>query len=733
MVLYKTVFTENEIEKGAQGMSYNEFIYGSSKLENVVGCEVHDDSLELFIQSLDGSITTRVTPYRNWVLSSTRPDESWLPLKGLQHFRYLKLCRNRFELRNFKNNNETWKPYDLKESAMIMSGFTYFKGLRLKDVSVLAFDIEATTLEHNNNSKVLLISNTFRCGERLIRKLFSYEDYSNQGEMLQAWSEWVVEINPSIILGHNIYGYDLPYMAYCASRCDVKLTIGRGRQPIYFDTYPSKFRKDGSQFYHYHNVQVYGREVIDTMFLSIKYDQASRKYESYGLKNIIKQEGLEREGRQFYDASKIAQNYTKPSEWAKIKEYAEHDADDALALWDLMGSSYFYLNRSIPKSFQSIINGATGSQLNSFLIRTYLSVGHSIPAPSEAESFEGAISIGNPGVYKNVYKVDVASLYPSIMLQYSIYDREKDTLRNFQKTVQFFTAERLENKTKAKSTGERYYKDVEQAQKIVINSLYGLLGAPGLHFNSPKQGSEVTRYGREILTKAINWAETNGFKLVNADTDSIAFCDNHAPITNDDRIPLLKSINELYTTGIRWEDDGLYDSVLVLKAKNYVLKSDGKTKIKGSALKATLKERALKEFIIRMTNYLLEQNGKEIELYHEYVLEILNPLDISRWCSKKTITDKILSPRRENEAKVMRALSGSSYVEGDKVYMYFTNTDELKLVERFENDHDIPRLLEKLHKTIQVFDTVLDIKLFQNYSLKKNQKLLEQSKRLTTV
>lgn len=706
---------------------YNSFIYGSSPLERVVSCEVSNDTVTLFLQDIDGRIETKELPYKHWLLSCKQKDESWMPLEGDQYYKYIKFFDSKSALWNARTGDKKdyWKPYDDKESAMQISGFTYYKGLKLSEVSVLAFDIEATGLEHNRDSKVLLISNTFRCGDHIEKRLFSYDEYPTQGKMLIAWANWVRSMNPSIILGHNIYGYDLPYMAYCGLKDGVELRLGRDGSAIKFDDYESKFRKDGSQFLHYHNASIYGREVIDTMHLSIKYDAAARKYESYALKKIITQEGLERVGRQHYDASKISRNYKDPSEWSKIKDYARDDADDALALWDRMGSAYFYLARAIPKSFQSIINGATGSQLNSFLVRSYLSIGHSIPQASEAVEFEGAISIGNPGVYRNVFKVDVASLYPSIMMEYKIYDREKDPLAHLQQTVKFFTEERLANKARAKETGDRYYKDVEQAQKIVINSLYGLLGASGLNFNSPSNGALVTRHGRDILGTAMKWADELGFKLVNADTDSIAICGSTITINDSNRKELLSYINKLFPSGIKWEDDGLYDSVLVLKAKNYVLKNAGQVKMKGSALKATLKEKALKEFITRMLDSLLNQDGQTLSIYNQYVKEILTLKDITRWSSKKTITDKVMNPQRENEAKVYRALSGSNYVEGDKVYMYFTKDDELKLQENWNGDHCPIRLLEKLHSTLLVFETVLDVKQFPNYSLKRNQKLLQ--------
>ena len=98
---------------------------------------------------------------------------------------------------------------------------------------------------------------------------------------------------------------------------------------------------------------------------------------------------MEKENRQYYDASKIRLVYQDPTEWEKIKQYAKEDADDSLNLFYLMSPAYFYYSQSVSKPFQEIILGATGSQINNIMIRAYLQQGHSIPKASKPEPYEG--------------------------------------------------------------------------------------------------------------------------------------------------------------------------------------------------------------------------------------------------------------------------------------------------------------------------------------------------------
>lgn len=494
-------------------MMYNPLIYGKDQTQFIVSVEVHDGYVNLFKELPDGTIKIDQRPNKYWLLSSQQPHKSWIRMNGDLHYKWGKQFTNKkdyLETKYSLRQYDIYSIYDDKESHMINYGTTYFKGLKLKDVSVLSFDIESTTLEHNDNSKVLLISNTFRKGGKVEKKLFSYDDYDEPSEMFKAWCDWVRLVNPSVIVGHNIFAYDLPYINFCANKLGVSLSLGRDNSYIYFDKFESKKRKDQTQDLHYKRAFIYGREIIDTLFLAINYDIATKKYESYALKAIVKTEGLEKKDRTFYDASKIRHHYKNPIEWEKIKEYCKDDSDDALTIFDLMAPSFFYMTQNIPKSFQAVCYTASGSQINSMMCRAYLQNAHSIPKASESIEFEGAISIGNPKIYKNCWKVDVASLYPSIMIQYEVYDKEKDPKALFKELVSTFTELRLEYKKKAKE--DKYYDDLQSAFKIFINSCYGFLGAPGLNFNSPENAAFITKRGREILKKAIEWATGKNYE-----------------------------------------------------------------------------------------------------------------------------------------------------------------------------------------------------------------------------
>lgn len=125
-----------------------------------------------------------------------------------------------------------------------------------------------------------------------------------------------------------------------------------------------------------------------------------------------------------------------------------------------------------------------------------------------------------------------------------------------------------------------------------------------------------------------------------------------------------------------------------------------------------------------------ENKIKELQdLYTKYVKEILTietKEQILAFSSRKTLSSTMIASTRANETKVIDAIKGSNYVEGDRFYTFFLEDDSLCLAENFKGEYNKTRLLASLHDTITVFDSVLPVKeLFPNYALKRNQKLLE--------
>lgn len=228
----------------------------------------------------------------------------------------------------------------------------------------------------------------------------------------------------------------------------------------------------------------------------------------------------------------------------------------------------------------------------------------------------------------------------------------------------------------------------------------------------------------------------HNFDLVNYDTDSITIANKDgSPFSPEQQQHLLDELNSLYDENITWDHDGYFNTIVVIAAKNYILYDGKKIKIKGSALKASTKSAALKKMIGDVINALVYIEDTEAaklkiqEIYVSYIKKaasVQSSEDMRQFAARKTISSTMMESTRTNETKVMDALKGAKYVEGDRVWTFYLPDDSLCLTENFSGEYNKPRLYKNIYDTISVFDTVLPVKeLFLNYALKKNLPLVE--------
>lgn len=479
--------------------TYDPLIFGKDSTECITNITV--DNEQVFIYKSDGSC--EIKEYYNWAIGANY-DEDCTRLKGNQFYKYIKeISEDQYYSLKESWNPRIWTPRTASEGFMLRSGMTYYKGMRVSDVSLLSFDIEATSLNKDDpEAQVVLLSTTYRDkAGKIEKKLFDMFDFAHSSEFNVTINDYIKDKNPDVILGHNILSYDLPYLD---KNMGLGLKWGKDGSGILFDEKASRIRKDGSQQYEFFNANIHGREIIDTFFLSIKYD-ISREFPSYGLKAIEKHLGYVKEDRTWdfntWSVKKLIEAKKSGNDeiWQKFREYCQDDSDSPIKMFDLMIPSFFYLAQSIPKTLQQCINEGTGSCIDAFFIRAYLQDGFSLPRSSKPEEFQGAISFGIPGNYKNVFSVDFHALYPSIIKQYKLYDQKKDPNGYMLKATEYFTKVRVEYKQKFKETGDHMYEGMQMMAKIFANSIYGFCGANFLLFNSPDIAKRITEIGRELL------------------------------------------------------------------------------------------------------------------------------------------------------------------------------------------------------------------------------------------
>jgi DNA polymerase I len=375
----------------------------------------------------------------------------------------------------------------------------------------------------------------------------------NEKDMLKKLDFILNEFDPDVIAGHNIVGFDIPYITDRARILDVKLRMSRDGKPAWCTSFMGKYK-----------VSIRGRIVLDTLPAIKAMDKYRLK--SYSLKTIAKEilhsEKLDvkpGEMRALWEGSGIN----------KFISYSRRDSTLVMMLVKQLGfmNKYFALSKASGAFLQVVVNGGQSHMIESRISRAFREE-HRVMGTkqaledddiSEAETIKGAIVLDPKiGLTEDVVILDYKSLYPTIMMAYNLcYSTE---IRDEQPPGDIITtpcggkfvshstyigivprilktllAERLAAKAAMKTATTPEEKDEfdakQYAMKILLNSIYGYSGYTRARLFSPIITNSVTSYGRENLLRTKKIVEDNSnFILDNkkyklsvtaGDTDSI--------------------------------------------------------------------------------------------------------------------------------------------------------------------------------------------------------------------
>jgi DNA polymerase elongation subunit (family B) len=402
-----------------------------------------------------------------------------------------------------------------------------------------------------------------------------------------------------------------------------------------------------------------------------------------------------------------------------------------------------------------VIVRGNATRINALFLREYLRQRHSIPELPMPRGFEGGYTdIFFTGVARNVWHCDVASLYPSIMLQFDCFPAT-DELQIFRHLLTDLRNFRLEAKARMRAerdpARQHHLQALQNTFKILLNSFYGYLGFAQGHFADFDAAARVTQIGRDLLKKMIDWLNARGAQVIEVDTDGIYFVppvDAVAPTSRGDagrgnrdytqRQPgstlpattideLQKDLAKELPTGIDVEIDEQFDAMLSYKAKNYaLLTKDGDVIIKGGALKSRGLEKFQRVFLEEMIKMIMLGKPEAIaDLRSDFEEKIRNrEWNIDMLMKTDTLQDslekyraKIAGSARNRAAAYELALaSGRNYRPGDQISYYIKTTpkkvpayEAARLASDFDpqnRDENVDYYIAKLDDLVKKFSSL---------------------------
>src|SRR5438876_1441958 len=340
------------------------------------------------------------------------------------------------------------------------------------------------------------------------------------------------------------------------------------------------------------------------------------------------------------------------------------------------------------------------------------------------QTFEGGYTdIFFTGVARNVWHCDVASLYPSIMLQFDCFPGS-DRLQIFRHLLTDLRTFRLEAKAKMRAeknpARQHHLQALQNTFKILINSFYGYLGFAQGNFADFDAAARVTQIGRDLLKKMIEWLNAHGAQVIEVDTDGIYF----TPPPTIDIDKLRSGLAKELPPGIEVEFDEQFDAMFSYKAKNYALLTrDGEVIIKGGALKSRGLDKFQRIFLEEMIKLLMRGEPEAIgALRDEFEGKIRGrEWNIDMLMKTDTLQDsldkyrqKIAGAARNRAAAYELALaSGRNYRPGEQISYYIKATpkkvaayEAAKLASEFDlqnRDENIDYYIAKLDELVKKF------------------------------
>lgn len=708
-----------------QNVNVDQVLYGHGTLKNIVSVSAcGNNQVQIWIRE-NGVIRTFKNKFTPWALIG---DKKLLPhlehcklqcLAGTLKYSSLALlsdkksfeksavaAQNRINRKNETRLPDTIYMPNVVEQFLIQSGNTHFKDMTFSELVRLQLDIETTGLDPIKD-KIFMVAVSTSSG---FKKVIHGE---NEPEILRELNSLIAELDPDVIENHNLFGFDLPFILQRYRSNFIELTWGRDKGSFF--TYDDKL-KVGESTESFTRYSLKGRELIDTLHAIKRYDAVARKFENYKLKYVAKSFGVARDVDGYIDGSKIYETYRSDPE--RVIKYAGFDVDEVEKLSAILHQDKFYLSQIVSMQFQKICTSGSSKLIEYPLVRAYLFAKHSLPAPRPSKSFEGAhVELCRTGVFENVTKFDVASMYPNIILAEGITP-SYDPLCIFQTLMRLLTELRLFHKRQAKENNDKTSDAVQSALKIVINSGYGYLGSERALFNNPDGAAKVTAVGREIIHAIKQAIIELGGVPIEIDTDGIiAQFPNEKYTPNEFSEHINGSLTRFKTIKVEPESNQVIKCMYVYKKKNYAYLDKGKLKIVGAAFKSRSMEPIFSNMITHGLQHVLNKNiGAFYELIadlHQRIVsgactseELVSRTKINKSIKEYLATRKVKSPHFEV------LIAANIEVKAGEFSTYYKSQNGYRHISQFANDYDVRHYLKQFHSKLKLFKEAINSEVF---------------------
>src|ERR1043166_7936951 len=540
----------------------NTLLFGADPTPRIVAIELGETgTVRVYRREADGSTIAEVEPLHPFVWCDSDVVDLGIESEKLKsNLKYGWLVtvdswKELIALRNgLKNAGRDFFAFtDPVQHYLTATGRTLFKDLPFEElkrmqVEVLSFEDSVAgggdpgtgiTDPGYNHLMSIALSDNSGWEELLLVGPKNVEE--SERSALKKLTSLIKERDPDVIEGHNLFRFDLPYLVARAKKTKTKLDWGRSGG--FLRSRPSRLQI-AEKTIDYPKFATDGRHFVDTFLLAQFYDVGLCTLSGFERADVARHFGFcDSEELSALTGKELQRAYTDND--ARFRQRALCAVREARAVAELLSPSYFIQAQIFPYTYQDAIVRGNATRINALFLREYFRQRHSIPEMPMARGFEGGYTdIFFTGVARNVWYCDVASLYPSIMLQFDCFpvNDQPQIFRHLLTDLRIFRLQAKSAMREAKDAPERrYFHALQNTFKILINSFYGYLGFAQGNFADFEAAARVTQIGRDLLKKMIEWLKAHGAQVIEVDTDGIYF----VPPTGDDGRSVRPTIDDL--------------------------------------------------------------------------------------------------------------------------------------------------------------------------------------------
>ena len=665
----------------------NTMLFGADPTPRIVAIELGETgTVKVHRREKDGSTTTDVEPFHPFVWADSDVVDLGIEaekLKGDLKFGWLITVDSWKELISLRNGlknagRDFFALTDPIQHYLTATGRTLFKDFPFEELKRM--QLEVLSFSEGEADHIMSVALSDNTGWEEVIIVDAKKTEESERSAIKRLTSLIKARDPDVIEGHNLFRFDLPYLVTRAKKLKTKLDWGRSGG--FLRSRPSRLQI-AEKTIDYPKFTIDGRHFVDTFLLAQFYDVGMRSLAGFERTDVARHFGFCDEEISALVGKELERAYISGKE--KFRRRALCGVRETRAVSELLSPSYFIQAQIFPYNYQDVIVRGNATRINGLFLREYFRQKHSIPELPMPQTFEGGYTdIFFTGVARNVWHCDVASLYPSIMLQFDCFPAS-DRLQIFRHLLTDLRTFRLEAKANMRAeknpARQHHLQALQNTFKILINSFYGYLGFAQGHFADFDAAARVTQIGRDLLKKMIEWLNAHGAKVIEVDTDGIYF----VPPDKIDIDQLQKGLAKELPPGIEVEFDEQFGAMFSYKAKNYaLLTKDGDVIIKGGALKSRGLEKFQRVFLEEMIKLIMGgKSGAIVDLRNQFEKKIRNrEWKIDMLMKTDTLQDsldkyraKIAGSARNRAAAYELALaSGRAYKPGDQVSYYIKST-----------------------------------------------------------